>query len=56
MISEVEQERRKGTFIPIFFLLYIYTTVLAITGTGNRDLSAPIIGHSLYNVTTFVES
>ena len=25
MISEVEQERRKGTFIPIFFLLYIYT-------------------------------
>ena len=27
MISEVEQERRKGTFIPIFFLLYIYTTV-----------------------------
>ena len=31
-------------------------TVLAITGTGNRDLSAPIIGHSLYNVTTFVES
>ena len=28
MISEVEQERRKGTFIPIFFLLYIYTKVL----------------------------
>ena len=26
MISEVEQERRKGTFIPIFFLLYIYTS------------------------------
>ena len=29
MISEVEQERRKGTFIPIFFLLYIYTMVLS---------------------------